>query len=117
MTRKPNARVRHSQPPAKAPAPASTASPSSLALTGDRAKLYRDISARYVLEDGSAELLLQSCQALERAAQLAEQVNADGAIVRDRFGSFKPHPAVLLERDYRALGCRTLSQLVARMES
>jgi hypothetical protein len=118
MPRKPNARARHTLPTVAIPmaAGSGTAAP-AVELTGDRARLHRDISRRYALEDGSAELLSQACQALERAARLAVQVEADGPVVRDRFGGLKPHPAIVLERDFRALAVRTLSQLVARMES
>jgi hypothetical protein len=117
MPRKPNARAKHQQPAKAVPLPATgEAGPQPVRLTGERLKLWDEIRTRYVLESASEALLRTSCEALERAAALAEQVTAEGATFRDRFGGFKTHPAATLERDFRGLACRTLSQLAARLE-
>ena len=117
MPRKPQARARHQAAAKLVPLPAAAdAGPEALRLTGDRLKLWTDIRTRYVLESASEALLRTGCEALERAAHLAQQVNAEGATFRDRFGGLKTNPAATLERDFRGLACRTLSQLAARLE-
>ena len=90
--------------------------PQPVTLTGERAKLWSDVRSRFVLEPASENILRLACESYERAAQLAEQVNRDGATFRDRFGAIRANPAVLLERDFRGLAARQLQQLAARME-
>ncbi len=90
--------------------------PAPVTLTGDRLKLWHDVRARWVLECASEALLRNACEALERAACLAEQVSNDGATFRDRFGAVRVNPAAQLERDFRGLAARTLQQLATRLE-
>lgn len=117
MPRKPNARASHTLPaqPHALPGAASTC-PAAVALTGERAKLWDDVRARFVLEPASENILRNACESLERAAQLAEQVSRDGATFTDRFGGVRVNPAAQLERDFRGLAARQLAQLAARME-
>lgn len=115
MPRKPNARVQHNAPPQPQALPAVTG-PEPVTLTGDRLRLFDDIRARYRLDTATEAVLKNGAEALERAAQYAEQVNRDGGTFRDRFGSVRVNPAAALERDYRALGDRCLRQLAAMLE-
>jgi hypothetical protein len=115
MARKPNARVKHNAPPEPLPLPA-TAGPAPIKLTGDRLALFDDIRARYQLDAATEAVLRNGAEALERAAQYAEQVNRDGGTFKDRFGAIRVNPAAALERDYRALGDRCLRQLAAMLE-
>lgn len=117
MSRPMNARAKHQRPAEPLPLPnAGDAGPAPVHLTGERLALWNDIRGRYVLEKASEALLRTSCEALERAAALAEQVSVDGAVFKDRFGGLKANPAATLERDFRGLAARTLSQLAARLE-
>lgn len=117
MARKPNARAQYQKPAEPLPLPGQDeAGPEPMRLTGERLKLWNDIRARYVLESASESLLRNACEALERAAALAEQVSRDGATFVDRFGGLKTNPALAAERDFRGLATRTLSQLAARLE-
>ena len=115
MARKPNARVTFNAKPEPQALPASTG-PAPLTLTGQRLALFDDVRARYVLDAATEAVLQNGCEALERAAQYAEQVNRDGGTFKDRFGSVRVNPAAALERDYRALGNRCLRQLAAMLE-
>ncbi|MFN6191808.1 MAG: hypothetical protein ACK48S_12910 [Planctomycetia bacterium] len=90
--------------------------PQPITLTGERLRLWDDVRSRWVLESASESLLRNACEALERAAQLAETVTRDGPVFRDRFGGLKVNPAAQLERDFRGLASRTLQQLAARLE-
>ena len=90
--------------------------PKPVVLTGERAKLWADVRARFMLEPASESLLRSACESLERAAQAAELVARDGATFRDRFGAIRANPAVAIERDFRGLAARQLEKLAARME-
>ena len=90
--------------------------PAPLVLTGERKELFTSIQARWSLQPASESLLLNACQALERAAELAAIVTRDGATFTTDGGTIKPHPAAQLERDFRGLAARTLTQLAARLE-
>jgi hypothetical protein len=117
MPRKPNARAKHTLEMLSLPVPGIGGDgPAPVVLTGERAKLWRDVRARFVLEPASENILRNACEALERSAQAAAQVSAEGATFRDRFGAVRAHPAVAIERDFRGLAARQLEKLAARME-
>jgi len=116
--RPPNARARHTRAaePHRLPGAAKPAEPAAVVLTGDRLRLWESIRARWSLDTASEALLKNGCESLERAAQLAAQVNEQGATFTDRFGAVRVNPAAQLERDFRGLASRTLQQLAARLE-
>ncbi len=115
--RAPNARARYTLPPEAHTLPGTGGDgPAPVVLTGERARLWADIRARWSLDTASEALLKNGCESLERAAQLAEQVSRDGATFTDRFGAVRVNPAAQLERDFRGLASRTLQQLAARLE-
>jgi hypothetical protein len=116
MPRQANARAKHQLPAVGIALPAATASDEPVALTGERLSLFEELRSRYELDAASEALLKNGVQALERAHSLAQQVTRDGAVFRDRFGGLKPNPAILLERDFRSLASRALSQLATRLE-
>ena len=102
--------------PPQAPAAAVGNGPAPLVLTGERRELFAQIQARWNLQPASESLLLNACQALERAAELAAIVTREGATFKTDAGAIKAHPAAQLERDFRGLASRTLTQLAARLE-
>ena len=117
MPRKPNARAKHTLPMVPQATPGIGGDgPAPVVLTGERAKLWRDVQAQFALEPASENILRSACEALERAAQAAEIVSRDGTCFTDRFGAVRAHPAVAIERDFRGLAARQLQQLAARME-
>jgi hypothetical protein len=114
MNRKPTSRAKHTQNAQPKPLPQH--GPVPMQLTGDRLKLWNDLRNRYAIDSASEALLRTSCEALERAAALAEQVSTEGATFRDRFGGLRVNPAASLERDFRGLASRTLAHLASRLE-
>ena len=90
--------------------------PAPLVLTGERRELFAQIQARWNLQPASESLLLNACQSLERAAELSAVVSREGATFKTDAGAIKAHPAAQLERDFRGLASRTLTQLAARLE-
>ena len=117
MPRKPNARAKHTLAVMPHTLPgASVDGPAAVVLTGERKTLWDDVRSRFVLEPASETILLNACRSLERAEQLAAQVNEQGPTFTDRFGGIRVNPAAQLERDFRGLAARQLAQLAARME-
>jgi hypothetical protein len=114
MARKPNARVKHDAKPVPQTLP--KAAPEAVTLTGPRLAVFSEISATYQLDACMEAVLRNGCEALERAAQYAEQVSRDGGTFTDRFGAIRVNPAAQLERDFRGLGDRCLRQLAAMLE-
>ena len=102
--------------PPQASAAAVSNGPAPLVLTGERKELFTSIQARWSLQPASESLLLNACQSLERAAELAAIVTREGCTFTTDAGAIKPHPAAQLERDFRGLASRTLTQLAARLE-
>lgn len=75
--------------------------------------LYRRTVLDYGLE-GEAhalEVLRLACEALDRCEEARQAIAKDGAIVPDRFGTPKAHPAVAIERDARVAAMRALREL------
>ena len=66
-------------------------------------KLWDQIMRGYAIEDaGGIEMLAQACQALDRAEDLHEQIEHDGAVIRVR-GTIRDHPA--LKHEFASILC------------
>ncbi len=63
---------------------------------------WTTVLTSFELEDHALTLLAAACESLDRAAGARALVEAEGAVVRDRWNQAKPHPAVAIERDARA---------------
>lgn len=71
-------------------------------LTAPAKAMWKRLLEGYELDDAAGLTLLQAaCEAFDRAEQARKAIEADGAILKDRFGQLKPHPAVAIERDAR----------------
>jgi hypothetical protein len=69
------------------------------------------VAADYALEPHHERLVLLAAEALDRAEQARQRIEADGAYVLDRWGQLKAHPAVAVERDSRTAYARLLRDL------
>lgn len=74
-------------------------------------RFYRRIVKDYALEAHHEELLRRCCEAMDRADEARELLEADGLTVTDRYGQVKPHPCVNIERDARLHVARLLREL------
>ena len=63
-----------------------------------------------ISDAGGVALLRAACEAFQRGEQARRILRREGAVIRDRFGQPKAHPATLIERDSR-------SQLVAALRA
>ena len=71
-------------------------------IRGEARRLYERLVHDYAIADsGGLALVRVACESFARAEEARQILAQDGAIVRDRFGQAKTHPACLVERDSR----------------
>lgn len=69
-------------------------------LSVEARRLWTKLSTDYVLDDSAGRLLLQSAlEAYDRLQDARRMVAEEGAVIKDRWGQRKPHPALAVERD------------------
>jgi hypothetical protein len=86
-------------------------------LTGPGADLWRSVMVQYAIRDsGGQMLLLQACEALNRAEACARTIARDGLTIATRVG-LKDHPLLRHETNNRGLCCRLLSKLGLNLEA
>jgi Phage terminase, small subunit len=69
------------------------------------------VQRQYDIADAGGRAMLEvAARALDRAQDCAEQIQRDGAMVRDKNG-WKDHPLLRHETANRALACRLISRL------
>ena len=92
-----------------------TAPPRQLRVHG-RA-LWDAVMSEYDINDiGGIEVLAQICSAVDRAEDLAAQVNIDGCVIMTKSGP-REHPALRAELGCRAFVCRNLQRLGLNIET
>lgn len=66
----------------------------------------------YGINDAAGLMLLeQALRSFDRAEEARRLIDAEGAVVRDRFDQSRQHPACQIERDSRAAMVKTLGAL------
>ena len=79
--------------------------------------LWQAVNNEYGVQDsGGIEMLLQACEALDRAQELAEHIARDGSVLHSKGGP-KEHPALKAELANRAFITRTLARLGLDVEA
>jgi P27 family predicted phage terminase small subunit len=74
-------------------------------------KWWRQVVEEYQLETHHLKVLQAACEAWDRLQEARERVGVDGAIISDRFGQLRPHPAIAIERDSRIAFARLVREL------
>jgi P27 family predicted phage terminase small subunit len=72
---------------------------------------WKKIVAEWEMDDPSLMLLESALEAFDRMREAQATLKEEGAIVKDRFGQPKMHPATLIERDSKATILRTMRAL------
>lgn len=71
-------------------------------LRAEARRLWKRLTDDYQIDDAGGLALLQAaCEAFQRADEARKLIDQDGAVIVDRFGQQKPHPAISIERDSR----------------
>jgi phage terminase small subunit len=72
-------------------------------LSEDGQTFFSQVIAEFEIADAAGlALLLTAAEALDRMAAARRVIEADGEIVKDRYGQSKVHPACALEKDSRS---------------
>ena len=84
---------------------------------GKRAKeFWRQLDAELEFTTADRERLLVCCQCLDAIDQADAEIRKHGMFDRDRYGSARTNPAVIVSRDARALLLRSLRELSIDIE-
>ncbi len=83
--------------------------PAELGCTGSA--LWKEIVARWQIDDAGLRVLLDACHACDRAESLRQQIERDGEMLPCATGSSKLNPAVMAELSARGLIARLLGRL------
>ena len=82
-------------------------------LRGSR-ELWKRVLASWELLPDEAERLRLACELLDQADDARRRVEAEGAVVLDRYGRSKRNPAVVVQRDAAVAAARLLAGLGIR---
>lgn len=74
-------------------------------------KLWKAVHDDWTLEAGEVILLTEACRTVDALDELQKSVDTEGAIVPDRFGSPRAHPALVEARQLRVTLARLLAAL------
>lgn len=69
------------------------------------------VTRDFDLESHHLKLLQAACESWDRAQQARQLLATEGVTFTDRHGHIRPHPAVNIERDSRALFARLVREL------
>jgi len=69
------------------------------------------VVGEWELGESELELLRLACETRDRYDEARALLDAEGLVLRDRFGQSKAHPAAAIERDARIALVRVLREL------
>jgi phage terminase small subunit len=72
---------------------------------------FTSVIKAYELDETHLEILRMAAELLDRAENARQLVQQDGAILVDRFGQQREHPAAKLERDSKIAFARMMREL------
>lgn len=70
----------------------------------------------FVLESHHDRLLILAAAAWDRATEAKSIIDAEGAVILDRFKQQRPHPAISIERDSMLTFSKLLRELALDLE-
>jgi P27 family predicted phage terminase small subunit len=85
-------------------------------LSREAKQWWSKIVGTWDLDDPGLMLLESVLEAFDRMRDAQAMLEKDGAVVKDRFGQLKAHPATLIERDAKGTLLRTLRALNLDLE-
>jgi P27 family predicted phage terminase small subunit len=78
--------------------------------------IWRSVVRSYVLEPRHEAILRTALEAHTRMEEAQERLALEGLTVEDRYGTPKPHPCIVIERDSRAAFLRGMRELGLDLE-
>jgi P27 family predicted phage terminase small subunit len=72
---------------------------------------FSAVAASYDLDETHIQILTMAAELRDRAENARQLVQEDGAILADRFGQQREHPAAKLERDSKIAFARMMREL------
>jgi P27 family predicted phage terminase small subunit len=91
--------------------PASNLPKAPKKLSREAKAWWGKIVSEWDLDDPALLLLESALEAFDRMREAQQMIAEDGAVIEDRFGQKKAHPATLIERDSKGTLLRTLRAL------
>lgn len=86
-------------------------------LSKEARKWWSQLQVDYQIDDTAGQLILSTAaEAFDRMRGAQATIAEEGAVVRDRFGQPKAHPATVAERDSRAAMLNALKALNLDLE-
>jgi phage terminase small subunit len=67
-------------------------------LSPSSRRWWRQMVAGYEMDPGALRILEAAATTWDRALAARDAIATDGAVITDRFGALRPHPAVAIER-------------------
>ena len=81
-------------------------------LSREAKQIWRKLTSEYDICDGGGLAILRAAtEAFDRAEGARAKIEAEGMVIKDRFGAEKPHPLLTAERDARAAMLTALKML------
>lgn len=72
-------------------------------LSREARRFWRAVVEEYAVDDvAGIRVLTTACEAFDRMRAAQARIRRDGQMMRDRFGQWKRHPLIDVERDARA---------------
>lgn len=80
-------------------------------LSAESKELWRAIVNGWALDEGGLLILRVALESFDRLNEARALVERDGAVIKDRFGNLKAHPALCTEKEARLGLLRAWRQL------
>jgi len=69
-------------------------------LSPEASAFFRELQGEYEIQDATGVMYMRrSCEALDRLRDAQRQIKRDGAVISDKKGSVKQHPAISIEKE------------------
>ena len=81
-------------------------------LSPEARRVWRELTTEFVISDSAGyQILKAGLESYDRAIAAKSLLDAEGTVVKDRWGQSKIHPGASIERDSRAAFLSALKQL------
>jgi P27 family predicted phage terminase small subunit len=69
-------------------------------LSAEARRFWSDVAKEYRVDDAAGtKYLARACEALDRLREAQARIKREGAVIPDKKGSVKAHPAIAIEKE------------------